>query len=103
MASSAEERRNPWLLLESQPGDGTIPAIGDANTIQYILHRTMGDELTVRGSSGQMVRLRLVLRPLRIPVDVLVVSRAVFEAWKNLPNNVISVAAREGKSFTHAA
>ena len=60
MASSAEERRNPWLLLESQPGDGTIPAIGDANTIQYILHRSIGDVVTVRGRGGQLVRLRLV-------------------------------------------
>ena len=60
-------------------------------------------EPIVRARRREMVRLRLVLRPLRIPVDVLVVSRAVFEAWKNLPNNVVSVAAREGKSFTHAA
>ena len=60
LASSAEERLNPWRLLESQPSDGTIPAIGDANTIQYILHRSIGDELTVRGSGGRPVRLRLV-------------------------------------------
>lgn len=51
----------------------------------------------------EMVRLRQVLRPLDIPVDILVVSRAVFDAWKDLPNNVINEAVRNGKVFTHAA
>ena len=60
LASSPEQRKNPWLLLEAASQDGTIPAIGDANTIQYILHLALGRELTVRGSSGAPVRLRLV-------------------------------------------
>ena len=60
-------------------------------------------EPTLRNRRGEMVRLRFVLRPLRVPADVLVVSRAVFEAWKDLPNNVISEAVREGRLFTHAA
>jgi ABC-type antimicrobial peptide transport system permease subunit len=60
LAATPEERRNPWLLLESIPKDGSIPAIGDANTIQYSLHRSVGDELTVRGSGGAAIRLRLV-------------------------------------------
>ena len=60
-------------------------------------------EPTLRGRRAEMVRLRQVLRPLGIPVDVLVVSRVAFDAWKDLPNNVIAVAAREGRSFTDAA
>jgi len=60
LAATPEERRNPWLLLESILKDGAIPAIGDANTLQYSLHRAIGDELTVRGSDGAAVRLRLV-------------------------------------------
>ncbi|RJP31322.1 MAG: nucleotidyltransferase domain-containing protein [Phycisphaerales bacterium] len=60
-------------------------------------------EPALRSRRAEMVRLRQTLRPLRIPVDVLVVSRAVFEAWKDLPNNVIHQAAREGKVFTRAA
>lgn len=51
----------------------------------------------------EMVRLREVLRPMRIPVDVLVVSRQVFDSWKDTPNNVIFDAAKEGRTFTHAA
>ena len=60
-------------------------------------------EPTLRRRREEMVRLRQILRPLGVPVDVLVVSRAIFEAWKDLPNNVIAEAARDGKSFTHAA
>ena len=37
-----------------------IPAIADANTIQYILHRAVGDDIIVRGDGGAPVRLRLV-------------------------------------------
>ena len=60
-------------------------------------------EPIVRSRRKEMVRLREVLRPLRIPADVLVVSRAVFDAWKDLPNNVVYEAARKGRLFTHAA
>jgi putative ABC transport system permease protein len=59
MASSPEQKLNPWLLLESMKGDA-IPAIADANTIQYILHLSVGADLTVRGSKGNPLRLRLV-------------------------------------------
>ena len=60
LASTPDEKRNPWLLLESAPKDGIIPAIGDANTIRYILHLSLGRVLTLRGSDGQPVHLRLV-------------------------------------------
>jgi hypothetical protein len=60
LASDPDQKRNPWLLLESSPEEGVIPAIADANTIQYILHLAIGSELTVRGSKGNPVRLRLV-------------------------------------------
>jgi hypothetical protein len=60
LARGAEERRNPWLLLESTLPDGAIAAIADATTIQYVLHRSVGDELIVRGDDGADVRIRLV-------------------------------------------
>ncbi len=60
LASTAEEEKNPWLLLESQPLDGIIPAIADANTIQYILHLAVGDELIVHRGNGEPVHLQLV-------------------------------------------
>lgn len=51
----------------------------------------------------EMVRLREALRPLRVPVDVLVVSEPTFDAWKDLPNNVINEAALEGRRYARAA
>lgn len=60
LASTDEQARNPWLLLEAPLPEGAIPAIGDANTLQYILHRAVGDEVVVRGDDGDPVRLRLV-------------------------------------------
>jgi len=48
---------------------------------------------------AEMVRLRELLRPLKVPVDVLVVSRRTFTAWKELPNNVLFEAAREGRVY----
>ncbi len=60
LPATLEEKRNPWLLLEAELPDKVVPAIGDANTIQYILHLAVGQELTVRGDDGAPVRLRLV-------------------------------------------
>ncbi len=47
----------------------------------------------------EIVRLRDVLRPLRIPADVLVVSRKTFEEWCDTPGSVLYEAARQGRVF----
>jgi ABC-type lipoprotein release transport system permease subunit len=60
LAATPEEERNPWLLVEKETTNGAIPAIGDANTIQYILHLAVGRELVMSRSDGTPVRLRLV-------------------------------------------
>ena len=44
-----------WLKIESTMNDGTFPAAVDANTLTYVLHRKLGDVITVGGA-----RLRLV-------------------------------------------
>jgi predicted nucleotidyltransferase len=52
-------------------------------------------EVTARRK--EMARLSRLLRPLRIPADVLVFSRRVFEQWASVPGTVIHEAARYGK------
>ncbi len=47
----------------------------------------------------EMVRLNDVLRPLRIPVDVLVVTRKTYDDWADTPGTVLYEAAREGRVF----
>ena len=53
-------RENPWELLETELEPGVIPAIGDYNSAQWILHLGIGDELSVQGELGETLRLRLV-------------------------------------------
>ncbi len=55
-----DERENPWLLLDADPGTGPMPAIADANSITYILHRKVGDEFVLNPDSDHPVRLKLV-------------------------------------------
>lgn len=45
----------------------------------------------------EMARLARVLRPLRIPADVLVFSQADFDQWASIPGTVLHEAAQEGK------
>ena len=60
LAQAPEEKENPWLLLEREAGDGTIPVIADAKSMAYVLHRKLGDEIVIDGAGGAPVRLRLV-------------------------------------------
>jgi putative ABC transport system permease protein len=60
LAATADERRNPWLLLDKKTADGVIPVIGDANSLEYSLHLAVGEETLVRGGAGAPVRLRVV-------------------------------------------
>jgi putative ABC transport system permease protein len=53
--SSEGQSRNPWLLLERKPAGGAIPAIADANSMTYVLHRKLSEEFELDG-----VRFRIV-------------------------------------------
>ncbi len=59
-AFQGEDQNNPWLLLGSDLGEGVVPVIADANSMTYVLHRKLGDEITINASNGAPVRLRLV-------------------------------------------
>jgi putative ABC transport system permease protein len=59
LATTDEERTNPWLLLQKPMPDGAIPVIADANSMTYVLHKTLGDEI-VLARGDREVRLRLV-------------------------------------------
>ena len=68
-AASAESGRlpppagaspNPWALLEAELEPGVIPAIGDENSVRWILHLALGGELEMTDDRGEPVRLRIV-------------------------------------------
>ncbi len=51
----------------------------------------------------EMVRLRRILSPLRIPADVVVVSEQAFQEWRQTPGNILYEAAMEGRVVYEAA
>jgi hypothetical protein len=58
VAETEAERANPWRLLERSEPDA-IPAIADANSLTYVLHRAVGDEIVIE-TGGAPIRLRIV-------------------------------------------
>jgi predicted nucleotidyltransferase len=54
-------------------------------------------EPVVADRAREMVRLRRLLRPLRIPVDVLVYSYEEVNRWAHQPGSALYWALREGK------
>jgi ABC-type antimicrobial peptide transport system permease subunit len=53
-------KENPWELLQDELEPGVIPAIGDYNSAQWILHLGLGDDLSIQNESGGQLKLRLV-------------------------------------------
>jgi len=56
-------------------------------------------EPSVASRREEIVHLLEALRPLRIPVDVLVVGQKAYDEWADTPNTVLYQAAREGRVF----
>jgi len=54
-------------------------------------------EREVTNRRAEMVHLRRLLRPLRIPVDVVVASEKEVEDWGGLPGTALYWALREGE------
>jgi ABC-type lipoprotein release transport system permease subunit len=50
----------PWKLLNEIPPDGSIPVLGDLNTLQYSLHIGLGSTLPIRGEDGTEHSLKVV-------------------------------------------
>jgi hypothetical protein len=59
LAATDAEKRNPWLLLTRTLPEGVIPIAADANSMTYVLHKSLGDEMVVT-NTGKPVRLRFV-------------------------------------------
>jgi hypothetical protein len=57
---SLKGRDNPWMLLEGTENDNEIPAIGDYNTVVWILGLDLGSSITILDESGDVVHLKIV-------------------------------------------
>jgi len=60
LAQTDQEGRNPWTLLDRKLPDGAVPAIGDYNTVMWLLHLGLGQDLTMNDHAGRPIRLRVV-------------------------------------------
>lgn len=56
----SEVPTNPWLLLGKDYGADVVPAIGDAASVTWTLHKKMGDTLTYRDERGGSFQVRIV-------------------------------------------
>ena len=50
----------PWELLEQDLGPGVVPAIGDFNSVMWILHSGLGQGIEIETERGERIELRLV-------------------------------------------
>lgn len=86
------------LLNAAPPGSGVILfgsyARGNAGPDSDLDFLVVEPE--VRDKHAEMVRLRQTLEPLRLPADVLVASRKLFDRWRHTPNNILHEAFKEG-------
>lgn len=98
-------RKAARLLTQAAPGSKIIlfgsQARGEDRADSDLDFLVVEPKVSAR--RAEMVRLRNVLRPLRVPVDMLVVSEKVFEEWRDTPNTVIYEAAREGRLLNEMA
>jgi predicted nucleotidyltransferase len=60
-------------------------------------------EKDVSSKVDEMMRFRRLLRPLRLPVDVMVVSESDIEEWGQLPGTALYWALKEGKVLKDVA
>lgn len=64
-----------WALYNGLLPDGKIPALADANSLQWILHKSIGDSVPVYGASGSPAELKFTASLSKsIFADVVVVS-----------------------------
>lgn len=93
-------------LLKQAAPDSTIILFG--SYARREAHETSDLDLLIiepdlRARRLETVRLTDALRPLRVPVDIVVTSRKTFDEWSDTPGTVIFAAAREGKVLYAAA
>ena len=60
LATTDEERANPWRLLNRTFDDGAVPAIADQTSLTYVFHLGVGDDFVFTPDGGVPIRLRIV-------------------------------------------
>lgn len=75
-----------WKLLDEPLPDGAVPAVADANTLEWSLGKAVGDTLDYTDDAGRPVKLRIVAAVSRsILQGSVLISQASFE--KHFPSS----------------
>ena len=82
-ASHLGDVENPWELLDAPLPDGAVPAVADYETARWIVHKRLGDALTVSDERGAGRSLRIValLRKSIFQGEILVSERSFRELF----------------------
>ena len=91
---SAAPRGSKVILFGSQV-TGTADSRSDIDFLVV--------EPEVQNRIHEMLRLTDALRPLRLAVDVLVMSSRAFERWRHTPNSTAYQVDREGRVYGPSA
>lgn len=59
-AANADPKADEWTLLQTADNDGSVPAIGDANSIKWALGKKVGDTLDYVDEQGRSFRITIV-------------------------------------------
>ncbi|MCR9246902.1 MAG: FtsX-like permease family protein [bacterium] len=59
-ASTTSTTTSAWNLLDDDLGDDVVPAIGDAASVTWSLHKAVGDSLRYRDEAGDEFDVRIV-------------------------------------------
>ena len=93
--STIDDRDDPWTLLE--PGDerDVIPAVGDVNSVLWILHQSLGGEIAMENEAGRPIRLRLVglLERSVFQSELLIAEEALLEHFPSRQGYRVLLAA----------
>jgi ABC-type lipoprotein release transport system permease subunit len=60
LTRTAEERENPWKLLDEPTDDVSIPVFGEQHSVQWMLKSDLGGTIEVPGGDGRPVKLKFV-------------------------------------------
>jgi putative ABC transport system permease protein len=60
LAETDAERANPWRLLDRPAGDGPVPVVADATSLQYVLHASVGDIFSMDIGADRPLELQFV-------------------------------------------
>ena len=107
LSGNEMECANPWLLLNKNFDDGAVPAIGDMNTLMWLLKLGVGDDLTITDDNGAERPLRIVgmLSGSVLQSQLLIAEDAflkLFPSINGYDTMLIDVAADKAEPLTGA-